>query len=275
MSSENPPVEKKDTGRPGAVKKQAGKAAGGREGSLLRKYMILIALLVTLLGITIWMTVLGEVGIFKMAPASKVLKSTVRHLQIVGLAELFAVAVGIPIGFMSTRRAFRFISPVLIGTANIGQTVPTLAFIGIAGAFLGLGFRSAVIALFVYATLPIIRNTYAGINSVDPAVKEAARGMGMSKTQVTVRAELPLAMPVIVAGIRTSTVVNVGTAAVAGMIGAGGLGELIVSGIAVRVTQLILQGAAPTAALAIILDAALGETENLLTPRGLKVMKQR
>ncbi|MEW5816080.1 MAG: ABC transporter permease, partial [Spirochaetota bacterium] len=147
-------------------------------------------------------------------------------------------------------------------------------FIGIAGAVLGMGYKAAVIALFTYAMLPIIRNTYAGINSVDPVIKEAARGMGMTGWQVTWQVELPLARPVIMAGIRTSTAVNVGTAAVAGMIGAGGLGELIVTGIAVRVTELILQGAAPTAALAIILDTLLGGLESLTTPRGLKVMKE-
>jgi osmoprotectant transport system permease protein len=238
------------------------------------KYITLALLLVILLGITVWMTSLGSVGMFKMAPTMKVLTATTRHLQIVAAAELLAIVVGIPIGFMSTRRAFRFISPVLIGAANVGQTVPTLAFIGIAGAVLGMGYKAAVVALFVYAMLPIIRNTYAGIRSVDPEVKEAARGMGMSRWQVTWKVELPLARPVILAGIRTSTVVNVGTAAVAGMIGAGGLGELIVTGIAVRVTQLILQGAAPTAALAVILDALFSGLEELVTPRGLKVLKQ-
>lgn len=219
------------------------------------------------------MTSLGTVGIFRMAPPEKVLSSTIRHLQIVGAAELMAIAIGIPIGFLVTRRSFRYISPVLIGAANVGQTVPTLAFIGIVGAVLGMGYKSAVIALFVYAMLPIIRNTYAGIRSVDPAVKEAAQGMGMSKLQVTVKVEMRLAIPVILAGIRTSTVVNVGTAAVAGMIGAGGLGELIVAGIAVRVTELILQGAAPTAAMAIVLDAFIGGVEDWVTPRGLKIKK--
>ena len=160
----------------------------------------------------------------------------------------------------------RFISPVLVNIANIGQTVPTLAFIGITGAVLGMGFTAAVIALFVYAILPVIRNTYAGINSINPSIKEAARGMGMSNWQVSIKVEMALARPVIIAGIRTSTVVNVGTAAVAGMIGAGGLGELIVTGIAVRVTELIIQGAAPTAALAIILDAFWTYIENRLTP---------
>jgi osmoprotectant transport system permease protein len=163
---------------------------------------------------------------------------------------------------------------VLIGIANIGQTVPTLAFIGIAAAFLGMGYTAAVVALFIYATLPVVRNTYAGIRSVDPAVKEAAQGMGMSKWEVTGKIELPLARPVIMAGIRTSTVVNVGTAAVAGMIGAGGLGAIIMSGLAVRVIEIVIQGAAPTAALAIMLDALLGGVEDWMTPRGLKVMKQ-
>lgn len=239
----------------------------------MRKYIILGVLLTVLLGLTIWMTSLGSVGIFRMFPPKQVLTATIRHLQLVGAAEAMAIVLGIAIGFISTRKSFRFISPVFIGIANVGQTVPTLAFIGIAGAVLGMGYKAAVIALFVYATLPIIRNTYAGIRSVDPAVIEAARGMGMSMLQVTGKVEFRLAFPVILAGIRTSTVVNVGTAAVAGMIGAGGLGELIVTGIAVRVTQLILQGAAPTAALAVILDALIGGVESWVTPRGLKILK--
>jgi osmoprotectant transport system permease protein len=240
----------------------------------MKHYLLLIILLVCLLGLTIWMTLIGSVGIFDMAPPRKVLTATIRHLQIVGLAEALAIGVGVPVGFIITRRSVRFLSPLLVGTANVGQTIPTLAFIGVAGTVLGLGFRAAVVALMVYAMLPIIRNTYAGIRSVSPAVIEAAAGMGMSKRQITLRIELPLAMPVIIAGIRTSTVVNVGTAAVAGMIGAGGLGELIITGIAVRVTELILQGAAPTAALAIILDAFLGGFERFITPRGLDVSKQ-
>jgi len=240
----------------------------------VKQYMMLAILLVAFLGVTIWMTSLGSVGIFKVTPAMKIVTATVRHLQIVAVAELFAIIVGIPIGFLATRKAFRFVSPVLIGIANVGQTVPTLAFIGITAALLGMGYTAAVIALFVYATLPIVRNTYAGIRSVDPAVKEAAQGMGMSKWEVTSRIELPLARPIIIAGIRTSTVVNVGTAAVAGMIGAGGLGAIIMTGLAVRVMPIVIQGAAPTAALAIVLDALLGGVEEWMTPRGLKVMKQ-
>jgi len=236
----------------------------------MRRAVILLLLLGVLCGVTIWATSLGKVGIFRVASPTKVLKSTLRHLQIVATAEALAILIGIPVGFLVTRRLFRFVSPVLVGLANVGQTIPTLAFIGIAGVALGLGYTAAVVALFVYALLPIIRNTYAGIRSVPPEVKEAARGMGMSAWQIVLRVEFPLARPVIIAGIRTSTVVNVGTAAVAGMIGAGGLGDLIMSGIAVRVTQLILQGAAPAAALAITLDALLGGVETWLTPRGMR-----
>ena len=240
----------------------------------MRRYIILGALLAILCGLTIWMTSLGSVGIFRVAPPGKVLHATLRHIQIVATAEALAILIGIPVGFLVTRRAFRFISPVLIGIANIGQTIPTLAFIGMAGVLLGMGFEAAVIALIAYTVLPIIRNTYAGIRSVDPTIKEAAQGMGMSKWQITARVELPLARPIIMAGIRTSTVVNVGTAAVAGMIGAGGLGEIIMSGLAVRVMAVVIQGAAPTAALAVALDAILGKAEDWSTPRGLKVLKQ-
>ena len=240
----------------------------------MKRYLMVGFLLALLLGITAWVTSRGSVGIFKMFPPMKVISSALRHMQIVAAAGVLAILVGIPIGFLATRRSLRFISPVLIGIANVGQTVPTLAFIGIASVMLGMGYNAAVIALFVYATLPIIRNTYAGILSVDPAVKEAAQGMGMSIWQVTSRVELPLARPVIMAGIRTSCVVNVGTAAVAGMIGAGGLGVLIMTGLAVRVMPIVIQGAAPTAALAIALDALLGGLEDWMTPRGLKVLKK-
>ncbi len=236
----------------------------------VKRILIPAGFLVLLIGVTIWMTSLGTIGIFSVFPASRLLQATARHIQLVAVAEGLAILIGIPLGFLVTRKALRWLSPFLLTLVNIGQTVPTLAFIGIAGLVLGMGFTAAAVGLFIYALLPIVRNTYAGIQSVDPAVKEAAKGMGMSKRQVTWKVELPLARPVILAGIRTSTVVNVGTAAVAGMIGAGGFGDLIMTGIAVRVTQIILQGAAPAAAMAILLDALLGQIEAWTTPRGLK-----
>ncbi len=235
----------------------------------MKRFVIPVVLIVTLAGLTVWMTSLRTVGIYRMPTAGEVLIATVQHLQLVVVAEGLAILIGVPIGFLVSRKALRWFGTPLMGVVNIGQTVPTLALLAIASLAIGSGFRAAVVGLFVYALLPIVRNTYAGIRSVSPPVKEAARGMGMSRLQVTTRVELPLARPVIVAGIRTSTVVNVGTAAVAGMIGGIGLGSLITTGLAVNVVQMVLQGAAPAAALAIALDAVLGETERWMTPRGL------
>ena len=239
----------------------------------MKQYLIPGALVAVAIGATIWMTSLGQVGLYFVAPPGQLLKATVVHIELVAAAEILAILIGVLLGFAITRPKLKIASPFIIGIANIGQTIPTLAFIAIFGLIWGFGFFAGVVALFVYATLPVIRNTYAGINSVEPAIKEAGRGMGMTLGQVTLRVELPLARPVIMAGIRTSTVINVGTAAVAGMVGAGGLGEVITMGIAVRHIELVIQGAALTAALAIFLDALLAGLESWMTPRGLKVAK--
>ena len=236
----------------------------------MRHWVVPAILLLALLGLTVWMTRLETVGIYRMPSLSEVMIASFEHLQLVLAAEGLAILIGVPIGFIVSRRAFRWIGTPLMAAVNVGQTIPTLALLAIASLAIGSGFQAAVVGLFIYALLPIVRNTYAGIRSVDPAVKEAAQGMGMSRWQVTSRVELPLARPVIVAGIRTSTVVNVGTAAVAGMIGGVGLGSLITTGLAVNVVQMVLQGAAPAAALAIALDAILGQVERWLTPRGLR-----
>lgn len=228
-----------------------------------------LLLVAGLIGVTVWMTSLETVGIYRMPGGREVAISTFHHLQLVLAAESLAILIGVPMGFIVSRRAFRWLGTPLMALVNVGQTVPTLALLAIASLAIGSGFRAAVIGLLIYALLPIVRNTYAGIRSVDPAIKEAAHGMGMSPLQVVGRVELPLARPVIVAGIRTSTVVNVGTAAVAGMIGGVGLGALITTGLAVNVVEMILQGAAPAAALAIALDALLGMVERWMTPRGL------
>lgn len=236
----------------------------------MKRFLIPLFLVIALVAFTVYLTSLGTVGIYRMPGAGRVLLSTLDHLQLVVAAEGFAILIGIPLGFIISRRGLRWIGTPLMSMVNIGQTIPTLALLAIVSMALGSGFRAAVVGLFIYALLPIVRNTYAGICSVDPKVKEAAQGMGMSRWQVTSRVELPLARPVIIAGVRTSTVVNVGTAAVAGMIGGVGLGSLITTGLAVNVTEMVLQGAAPAAALAIVLDAVLGEVERWTTPRGLR-----
>jgi osmoprotectant transport system permease protein len=191
-----------------------------------------------------------------------------QHLVLVGISTLVAAAIGMPLGVALTRRP-RWRGPVL-GLANVFQTIPSLALFG----FLiplpligGIGARTAIVALVVYALLPIIRNTYAGLTGVDPAVREAGLGMGMRDRELLWLVELPLAAPVILAGVRIATVVGVGTATIAAAIGAGGLGVYIFRGVATVNDTLILAGALPAALLALLADAGLGFVERRLARR--------
>ena len=185
-----------------------------------------------------------------------------QHLLLVLVSTAIAVAIGVPVGILLTRRpAWR--GPVL-GLANVFQTIPSLAMFGflIPLPFLGgIGARTAIVALVVYALLPIVRNTYVGISGIDPAVREAARGMGMTDGELLRIVELPLSAGVILAGIRVATVVGVGTATIAAAIGAGGLGVYIFRGVAVVDNTLILAGAVPAAILALGADGLLGMLE--------------
>ncbi len=201
---------------------------------------------------------------------SEVIRLAVQHIQLVLAAGFLSIIIGVPSGILITRKKLSFLRGPVLNIANIVQTIPSLAVVGLALPFLGLGFKPAVFALFIYALLPIIRNTYTGINSVDSAILESGEGMGMTPFQVLYKIEIPLAVPVIMAGIRTALVINVGTAALAFLIGGGGLGDLIFTGIAMVDVRLMLAGAVPTALLAIMLDFLLGRLEDLLVLRGSK-----
>jgi osmoprotectant transport system permease protein len=188
-----------------------------------------------------------------------------QHLWLVGVATAIAVMIGIPLGILVTRHP-RLSTPVL-GAANILQTIPSLALFGflIPLPFLGgVGARTAVIALVVYALLPVIRNTVTGILGVDPAVREAALGMGMTKGELLRLVELPLASGVIMAGIRVAAVVGVGVATIAAAVGAGGLGVYIFRGVATVNDTLILAGALPAAGMALAIDGVLGLVQRRL-----------
>ncbi|HBS46171.1 MAG TPA: glycine/betaine ABC transporter [Paenibacillus sp.] len=191
------------------------------------------------------------------------------HMQLVLLSMLFAIIVGIALGIMITR--VKPLKGITLGAAGILQTIPSLAMLGFMIPLFGIGMKTAVVALFLYSLLPIIRNTYTGITDVDPSIVEAARGMGMKSWQILFRVQLPLALSVIMAGIRTAAVINVGTATLAAFIGAGGLGEFIFLGIQRNIEALTLLGAIPAAVLALVLDYLLGLLERLTTPKGLKV----
>ncbi len=192
-----------------------------------------------------------------------------QHVYLVAIATGAAILIGVPLGIALTRRpAWR--GPVL-GLANVFQTVPSLALFGflIPLPFLGgIGARTAIVALVLYALLPIVRNTYTGIAGVDPAVREAGRGMGMTDGQLLRQVELPLGVGVILAGVRVATVVGVGTATIAAAIGAGGLGVYIFRGVATVDNTLILAGALPAAVMALAADGLLGLAERTLAWRG-------
>ena len=198
---------------------------------------------------------------------AEVLELTLEHLWMVAASTLLAVLIGIPLGILITRKP-GWDKPVL-GGANIIQTVPSLALFGFLLPVPWIGARSdrlAILALTLYALLPLIRNTYAGINGVDRAVVEAGRGMGMTDRQLLFQVELPLALGVIIAGVRVAAVISVGLATIATAIGAGGLGEYIFRGLAMVNNQLILAGAIPAAALALVADVTLGWLEKRLSP---------
>lgn len=202
---------------------------------------------------------------FLLQNRGEVLVLTLEHIVLVAVAMLIAVVLGVPLGIAITRRGR--LRRWVLGAANVFQTVPSLALFG----FLipvpllgGIGSRTAVVALVLYALLPVIRNTYAGIAGVDPAVIEAARGMGMTDRQLLRYVELPLALGVIMAGIRVATVISVGIATIAAAIGAGGLGTYIFRGLAMVNNQVILAGAVPAALLALVADFSLGWVEHRL-----------
>ena len=204
---------------------------------------------------------------FMLQNHTEVLDLTLEHLTLVGISTLFAVLIGIPLGILITR--WPALNKPILGGANIIQTIPSLALFGFLLPAPWIGERAgrlAVLALTLYALLPLIRNTYAGIKGVDRAVVEAGRGMGMTNSQLLWQVELPLALGVIIAGVRVAVVISVGLATIAAAIGAGGLGEYIFRGLAMVNDQVILAGAIPAAALAILADVSLGWLEKRLAP---------
>ncbi|MGZ4822736.1 MAG: ABC transporter permease [Terriglobales bacterium] len=199
---------------------------------------------------------------------TEVLELTAEHLWLVGASIVLAVLVGIPLGILITR--WPILNKPVLGGANIIQTIPSLALFGFLLPAPWIGARAdrlAILALTLYALLPLIRNTYTGIKGVDPAVVEAGRGMGMTDRQLLWQVELPLALGVIIAGIRVAAVISIGLATIAAAIGAGGLGEYIFRGLAMVNNQVILAGAIPAAGLAILADVSLGWLEKRLSPR--------
>ncbi|RLC92299.1 MAG: ABC transporter permease [Chloroflexi bacterium] len=200
---------------------------------------------------------------------AKLTRYILLHMEVVFVSALLAVLTAVPAGILITREGFRDFAPLILGVANIGQTVPSMAILGLSMAFLGIGFKPSIFALWFYSLLPIVRNTATGIDEVDRAVIEAARGMGMTKRQILFRIELPLALNIIFAGIRTAVVINVGTAALVTFIGWPTLGHPIAAGLRVRRTDMVVVASILIAVFAIGLDFIMGKVQQLLAPRGV------
>ncbi len=196
------------------------------------------------------------------------LTATLQHINISLLAVLIGAAVAIPAGIWLTRN--KKTAGVVLGITGVAQTIPSLVLFGLALPVFGLGFRPALIVLALYSILPVLRNTYTGISEVDEKYVEAAKGMGMSELQRLFKVELPIALPVIIAGIRISLVYIISWTTVAALIGAGGLGDLIWTGLQTYDRNLIIVGAIPASLLALAAGAIIGMVQKKVTPRGMR-----
>jgi osmoprotectant transport system permease protein len=210
---------------------------------------------------------------FFLDNSAYILEKVGEHLYLAGVAVLLACAVGIPVGFLITNN--KKVASIVVGIANTIQTIPSLALFAFAISVFGIGADNAIFALFLYALLPIIKNTLIGIRNVSPTMIEAARGMGMSRAQIMFQVEVPLAISVIMGGVRIATVTAIGIATIATLIGAGGLGQLIYQGIGMMNYEMIFAGAICSAALALLADFLLGLIEKKLTSKGLSGNAQR
>ena len=192
-----------------------------------------------------------------------------QHIELTLLSVAFGIIVALPLAVLASR--VKILAKPMTWAAGVGQTIPSLAILGLTLPYLGIGFRPSLFALTVRAILPIFLNAYIGIHSADRAVVDAARGMGANGAQLLLMVELPLASPVLFAGIQTATVQNIGIATLAAYIGGGGLGDLILQGLAMVDTTVLLAGAVPVALLAMTAEIGLGRLRRVVVPAGLRI----
>ncbi|GGY49535.1 permease [Streptomyces djakartensis] len=200
----------------------------------------------------------------------QVTKALWQHIQLTVISTFFVLVIAIPLGVLLTRGGFRKATPVATALAGTGQATPAIGLLALLVIWLGIGRRAALIGMVIYAVLPVLSNTITGLEANDPTLLEAARGIGMSPVGVLARVELPLAIPLILAGVRTALVLNVGTATLAVFGGGGGLGVLITTGITNQRMPVLVLGSVLTVALALLVDWLASLTEVLLGPRGLR-----
>jgi osmoprotectant transport system permease protein len=236
----------------------------------LRPYAVPIWVAIGIaVSIGLYQTLIGSISDGFVLNEPFLMSRTIEHVLLSGAAFLIVVAVGVPLGLLIAQAAPVLRVPVFL-LANLGQAVPGIGILVLLYAFLGLGFAPTVIALAAYGLLPVLRNTVAGIQGVDPAAVDAARGMGMTRWQALARVQFPLASPLIFAGLRTSLVLIIGTATLGNFIGGGGLGDVIASGINIS-DRIVFVGAVMVASLALIADWALSMVERVAVPRRVNV----
>jgi ABC-type proline/glycine betaine transport system permease subunit len=250
-------------------------AQGPTRGSGLRRRLvgmsarpILLGAVLLLLYLWVHAQTLDSIEMRALDP-HKIRGDLWQHVQLSLIATALTIAIAVPLGVLLTRPCARWVKPIGLGLGNFGQAIPSIGLIVLLSLWLGIGFWTAVIGLVAYSALPILRNTIVGLDGVDPALKEAARGMGMSRLAVLGRVELPLAVPVILAGVRTALVLTVATATLATFIDAGGLGGGLVAGIKLNRPSLSLTFGVLAAVLALFADWVGGIAEEVLRPRGI------
>jgi len=256
---------------PGVVAEQADDRSARSTGAGWRA-LALQPLLVALgvLAFVVWRaTVTLSETEARQLGAATLWDSILRHLALTFVAGVLVLVVAVPLGIALTRPALRRLAPLVVGVANIGQAAPAIGLFVLLASWLGFGFRTTIVALAVYSALPVLRNTMVGIQGVDARLVEAGRGMGMSAGAVLLRVELPLAVPVLLAGVRTALVLLVGTATLATFISGGGLGVLINTGITLSLNSLLISGAVLVALLALAVDWLGRVVEHVARPKGL------
>ncbi|SDY11487.1 osmoprotectant transport system permease protein [Acetomicrobium thermoterrenum DSM 13490] len=214
------------------------------------------------------MSIFSQYISFMLERQDQILELTTQHLYLTFIAVFFAVLVAVPLGITITR--FEKAAGIVVGIANAVQALPSLALLGFLIPILGIGSKPSIVMIFLYSLLPIIKNTYTGLINVDRAILEAGRGMGMTNWQLMKMVQLPLALPVIMAGIRISAVTAVGLTTIAALVGAGGLGQLIYRGISMVNNRMIIAGAVPAMVLTLVIDFLLNILEKLVTPKGIR-----
>lgn len=262
----------RDTGEAGQEPPPSGAATGPRRRIGWQKLTILPAFLALVLLLTWWwfeQADLDSISRNALADGNVWLRLR-QHIQLTVISTFFVLIIAIPLGILLTRKRLRKAAPGAMALANIGQATPAIGLLALLVIWIGIGEKAALIGIIIYAVLPVLSNTIAGLNANDPTLLEAARGIGMSAWGVLGKVELPLAVPLILAGVRTALVLNVGTATLATFGGGGGLGDLITTGITNQRMPVLMLGSILTIALALLVDWLASLAELVLRPRGLE-----